>query len=80
MTKDVDNWIQHYGRCLKRKKEHNKKSPININSFQPTELVCLDFITIDSSNAGMQNTPIIKDLFRSFAYKEPHAVQRLKHF
>lgn len=36
MTKDIDNWIQHCGRCLKRKKEHNRKSPININSFQPT--------------------------------------------
>ena len=39
MRNDIDNWIEHCDRCLKRKKEPTKAPLVSITTSQPLELV-----------------------------------------
>ena len=71
MTKDIDDWIQHCDRCLKRKKEPNRAPLVNISTSQPMELVSLDFLTLEPSKGGIQNILVITDHFTRYAQAVP---------
>ena len=71
MTKDIDEWIQHCDRCLKRKKDPHRAPLINITSSQPMELVCLDFLTLEPSKGGIQNILVITDHYTRYAQAVP---------
>lgn len=43
MTSDIENWVQHCDRCLKRKIEPHRAPLVNIITTQPIELVCINY-------------------------------------
>ena len=72
MTKDVQEWITHCGRCLRRKSPTNHRAPlVNIKTSAPLELVCIDYLTLEPSQGGQQNILVITDHFTRFAQAIP---------
>ncbi|XP_046553307.1 uncharacterized protein LOC124262803 [Haliotis rubra] len=55
MTKDVDDYLKICERCLKRKGNTSIRAPlVSIQTLQPMELVCMDFLTLEPSKGGQQ--------------------------
>lgn len=72
MNRDIENHICHCGRCIRRKTPTNiKASLVNINTSQPLELVCLDFLTLERSKGGYEYVLVITDHFSRFAMAIP---------
>ena len=72
MYQDVENWIGNCSRCIRRKHPDNKRVPlVNIRTSQPLELVCIDFLTLESSKGGFQHILVITDHFTRFAQAIP---------
>ena len=85
MTTDVQNKIKSCDRCLKRKSSINVRSPlVSIHTFQPLELVCMDYLTLETSKGGHQNILVITDHFTKYAVAIPTRNQQqkqlLRHF
>jgi hypothetical protein len=62
MTSDIENWVQHCDRCLKRKKEPHRAPLVNIITTQPMELVCIDYLTLEPSKGGQHNILVIHEV------------------
>ena len=58
-------------KCLKRKKDPNRATMINISSTQPMELVSLDFLTLEPSKGEVQNILVVTDHFTRYAQAIP---------
>ena len=72
MSADVEDWIRNCGRCIRRKTPTNARAPlVSINSTQPLELVCMDFLTLETSKGGYQHMLIITDHFTRYAQAIP---------
>ena len=72
MTRDIENHIQHCGRCIRRKTPTNMKAPlVSITTSQPLELVCLDFLTLERSKGGFEYVLVMTDHFSRFAMAIP---------
>ena len=72
MTKDVEEWIASCGRCIRRKSLPNQRAPlVSIETTQPLQLVCTDFLTLEPSKGGLQHILIITDHFTRFAHAIP---------
>ena len=68
MTSVIENWVQNCSRCIKRKTPMNTRSPlVTITTTQPMELVCMDYLTLESSKGGFQNVLVITDHFTRYA-------------
>ncbi|XP_063416795.1 uncharacterized protein LOC134699038 [Mytilus trossulus] len=68
MDKDVEDWIQQCGRCIKRKTPARQRAPlVSIETQFPLQLVCLDFLTLEQSKGGHQNILVITDHFTRYA-------------
>ena len=68
ITRDIDNWIQRCPRCLKRKKPTTERAPLtSIETSQPMEIVCMDFLTLERSKGGYQHILVITDHFTRYA-------------
>jgi transposase InsO family protein len=72
MTVDVENWIKQCDRCTKRKTPANARAPlVNITSTQPLELVCMDFMSLETSKGGFQYILVVTDHFTRFVQAFP---------
>ena len=72
MTVDIEDWIQKCRRCILRKSPTNNRAPlINITTFQPLELVCLDFLKLETSKGGYEHVLVITDHFTRYAQAIP---------
>ena len=72
MSADVEDWIRNCGRCIRRKTPTNARAPlVSINSTHPLELVCMDFLTLETSKGGYQYMLIITDHFTRYAQAIP---------
>ncbi|XP_041366924.1 uncharacterized protein LOC121381651 [Gigantopelta aegis] len=72
MSTAVDNWIKGCGRCVRRKSNTNIRAPlVNISTSQPMELVCMDYLTFETSKGGFQNILVITDHFTRYAQAIP---------
>lgn len=72
MGQDVKAYIKQCGRCLRRKSDTNIAAPlVNIETTQPLELVCLDFLTLETSKGGYKNILVITDHFTRYAQAIP---------
>ena len=72
MQTDVESWIRNCNRCLRRKTPTNARAPlVSITSSQPLELVCMDFLTLETSKGGYQHLLVITDHFTRFAQAIP---------
>ena len=72
MTADVESYIGKCKRCVLSKTPTTERAPlVNIRSFQPLELVCLDYLTLETSKGGYQNILVITDHFTRYAQAIP---------
>ena len=81
MTRDVETWITNCNRCIhvRRKKPTNERAAlINIESSQPLELVCMDYLSLERSNGGYENSLVITDHFTRYAIAIPTRNQTAK--
>ena len=70
--KRVKEWIKTCDRCIRRKGQNNIRAPlVNIATSQPLEIVCLDFLTLETSKGGYQNILVIH---RSFSTRYAQAI------
>ena len=79
MTRDVESWITNCNRCIRRKKPPNEKAAlINIESSQPLELICIDYLSLERSKGGYENSLVITDHFTRYAIAIPTRKQTAK--
>ncbi|KAK3108916.1 hypothetical protein FSP39_018571 [Pinctada imbricata] len=79
MTSDVDHYISKCIRCVKRKTPTLERAPlVNVKTYQPLELVCLDYLTLESSKGGYHNILVITDHFTRYAQAIPTKNQTAK--
>jgi len=79
MKEDVEAWIQNCGRCLRRKTPTNIRAPlVNITTTHPLELVCMDYLTLETSKGGYSNILVITDHFTRYAQAIPTRNQTAK--
>nr|KAG5687327.1 hypothetical protein BaRGS_011733 [Batillaria attramentaria] len=72
MSADVDSWITKCPRCIRRKTPANSRAPlVNVVTTQPLELVCTDFLTLETSKGGFQHVLVITDHFTRYALAVP---------
>ena len=72
MIKDIEDWIKHCHRCLLRKTPTSDRAPlISITTYQPLELVCMDFLQLETSKGGYQYVLVITDHFTRYALAIP---------
>ena len=73
MSNDVDDdWIKNCGRCVRFKTTRTAKAPlVSIQTTEPLELVCLDYLTLDMAKGGTQYVLIITDHFTRYAQAIP---------
>ena len=68
LDKDVERWVATCSKCIMRKSKVQRSAClVNIQSSQPLELVCLDFLGLERSKGGYENILVITDHFRRFA-------------
>ena len=79
MTHDIEEYIKSCDRCLRRKTATNSRAPlINVHTTYPLELVCFDFLTLETSKGGFSNILVITDHFTKFAMAIPTRNQTAK--
>lgn len=75
MQRDVANWISNCERCVKNKKTAEKKELVNIQTSQPLELVCMDYLTLEPSKGEIQNILVITVLLNFLLQSLPETRQ-----
>ena len=71
MATYVAEYIAHCDRCLRRKVKACHRAPlVSIESTHPMELVCVDYLALESSG-GYGNVLVITDHFSKFAQAIP---------
>ena len=79
MYSDVEQMIEGCSRCIRRKAPDQRRVPlVNIKTTHPLELVCIDFLTLESSKGGYQHILVITDHFTRFATAIPTRNQTAK--
>jgi transposase InsO family protein len=71
MTRDVEDWIKNCERCIRRKATNSPAPMTSITSSQPLEIVCMDYLTLESSKGGYQYVLVITDHFTRYAVAIP---------
>jgi hypothetical protein len=72
MTKDIHNHITKCERCIKFKTKTDLRTPlVNIQTSQPLELVCIDFLTLEAAKGGYENILVISDHYTKYAQEIP---------
>ena len=78
MTEDIDQYVKTCGRCIRRKSPVNQRaSLVSVTTSAPLELVCMDFLTVESSH-GCENILVITDHFTKFSVAVPTRNQTAK--
>lgn len=67
ITKNVEDWVKRCPRCQRRKGQTEKAPLVSITSSQPMELVCMDFLSLETSSGGYQSVLVITDHFTRYA-------------
>ena len=79
MATDVDDWVHKCTRCIMRKTPSHFKAPlVNITSTQPMELVCMDYLSLETSKGGFENILVVVDHFTKYAQAIPTKNQTAK--
>ena len=72
MHADVEWYIKNCKRCVLRKTPTTERAPLtNIHTYQPLELVCVDYLSLEQSKGGIQNILVITDHFTKYAQAIP---------
>ena len=79
MATDVDDWVHKCTRCIMRKTPSHFKAPlVNKTSTQPMELVCMDYLSLETSKGGFENILVVVDHFTKYAQAIPTKNQTAK--
>ena len=79
MARDVADYIAQCKRCLCRKASIQQRAPlVNIESTQPLELLCVDFLKLEPCKGNVENILVITDHFSRFAQAVPTKNQSAK--
>lgn len=79
MFRDADEWIKGCKNCILRKSPTNIRAPlISIETSEALELVCLDYLSLETSKGGYQNILVITDHFTRYAVAVPTRNQTAK--
>ena len=71
MTVDISDWVENCGRCIRFKKRPDLAPLVGIQTSEPMELVCTDFLKVDAAEGGTQYILVITDHFTRFAKAIP---------
>ncbi len=72
MSTAVENYVKNCGRCIRFKTQGTHRAPlVNIQTTQPLELVCMDFLQLDVAKGGCQYVLVITDHFTRYAQAIP---------
>ena len=66
MASDVESWISHCERCVKRKPPTQIANMEHLTSSRPMELLCMDFLCLEPSG-GYGNILVVTDNFTKYA-------------
>ncbi len=78
MDTDIEEWIKRCGRCIRSKAKASKVTLVNIETTQPLELVCMDYLQLEPSRGGIENILVLTDHFTRYAKAYPTKNQRAK--
>ena len=79
MYTEVKKYIQDCARCLRRKHPVDQVAPLeNLSSTQPMELVCIDYLTLETSKGGYENILVVTDHFTKYSQAYPSRNQTAK--
>ena len=71
MTKEASDYVAHCERCIRRKIPPNRAPLINISSSFPLELVCIDYLSLEFCNGGIEDILVVTDHFTKYAQAYP---------
>ena len=79
LESDVTNKVRACTRCIQRKTNPKPSADlVSIESYQPIELVCIDFLSLERSKGGHENILVITDNFTRYAQAFPTRNQLAK--
>ena len=72
MNAEFNRKVRECGRCIRRKSRPRPAAElVNISSSYPIELVCIDYLSLESSKGGLENILVITDHFTRLAHAVP---------
>ena len=72
MDQFVESNIRKCSRCIRRKSKEKKAAPlVSIETSYPMELVCIDYLSLETSKGGFDSILVITDHFTRFAQALP---------
>lgn len=72
MSQDVELHIKNCGECVTRKPPAQRAAPLHqISSSGPMDLVCIDFLSMETDSKGMGNVLVVTDHFTRYAQAFP---------
>ena len=79
MLNFVGNYIASCGRCVRAKSHLPDKAPLHpIVSTEPLDIVCMDFMSLETSKGGYSSILVITDHFTKFSIAVPTRNQSAK--
>lgn len=72
MGAEVEQYVRNCGRCVTRKALPQRAAPLKqITSQGPLDLVCIDFLSLESDSQGFSNILVVTDHFTRYAQAFP---------
>ena len=78
MLTDIEHYIKNCKQCILRKTTPERTSLVNIQTHEPLDLVCMDYLTLETSKGGFSSILVITDYFTRFALAIPKKNQTAK--
>ena len=79
MASDVKEHVRECALCVRRKHPINQVAPLqNVFTTQPMELVCMDYLTLETSKDGFENILVVTDHFTKHSQTYPTKNQTAK--
>ena len=72
MYRDVKDHVQDCPRCIRRKHPVDQVATLqNVFTTHPMDLVCIDYLTLESSKGGFENILVVTDNFTKYSQAYP---------
>lgn len=72
MGAEVEQYVRNCGKCITRKALPQQAAPLKqITSQGPLDLVCIDFLSLESDSQGFSNILVLTDHFTRYAQAFP---------
>ncbi|MCG8094292.1 MAG: DDE-type integrase/transposase/recombinase [Candidatus Thiodiazotropha endolucinida] len=79
MDGDIEKKVRNCPRCIRRKsRERAPAKLVTVESTYPMDLVCMDFLSLETSAGGYENILVITDHFTRYAQAIPTKNQTAK--